>query len=101
MNTDQKPTIKSLVDSPLKKMAIGLFVATTIGQIAVPAGVAAYGGNVGWSAAEIAAKTAISFGVNEALLIGSVLVLGKPLVSLLRTKIKETFSRSKSVETKK
>ncbi|GAL31756.1 hypothetical protein JCM19240_5187 [Vibrio maritimus] len=48
-----------------------------------------------WPAAETVSVVGIGFVINEVILFGSIAILGKPLVSLIRSKLKSVF-RSKS-----
>ncbi|GAL17931.1 hypothetical protein JCM19235_6484 [Vibrio maritimus] len=92
---EQEMTIKDLVNTPLKKAALLMFILTNIGMVAVPAALAAYGGALGWSAGEVASASGIGFAVNEVVLIASALLLGKPIVALVKSKIKNRFGKKK------
>lgn len=96
IHTEQKEvTIKDLVNTPLKKTALTIFVLANIGMVAVPAGLAAYGGAMDWTAGEIASASGIGFVVNEVFIIGSALMLGKPIVALVKSKMKKIFGKKK------
>ncbi|WP_394149056.1 hypothetical protein [Vibrio maritimus] len=88
-----QPTIKDLANTPVKKLALATFVVANIGVVAAPASVAAIGGSLGWSASEIASYSGMAFITTEVLILGSALLLGKPMVALVKSKMKKIFSK--------
>jgi hypothetical protein len=95
MSNQSDLNLYSLADTPLKKLALVTFILTNIGMFVVPAGLGALGSALDWPAAETVSVVGIGFVINEVILFGSIAILGKPLVSLIRSKLKYLF-RSKS-----
>ncbi|MGR5285244.1 hypothetical protein ACP3V5_07995 [Vibrio maritimus] len=95
MSNQSNLSLSALVDTPFKKVALVAFILTNIGMFAVPAGLGALGSAMNWPAAETVSVVGIGFVINEVILFGSIAILGKPLVSLVRSKLKSLF-RSKS-----
>ncbi|MCY9874917.1 hypothetical protein [Vibrio barjaei] len=89
----KEATLKGLINTPLKKAAFSIFVLGNISLFAAPAGITAYGSAVGWSAGQIASYSGFSFIVNEVFIMGSALMLGKPIVVLVKSKIKKLFGK--------
>ncbi|MBY6195988.1 hypothetical protein [Vibrio hangzhouensis] len=80
--------LKTLVDTPLKKVALVAFIITNIGMFVVPAGLGALGASMSWPTEDTVSIVGIGFAINEVILFGSIAILGKPLVSLIRHKLK-------------
>lgn len=95
MSNQTNLSLFSLADTPLKKLALVTFILTNIGMFAVPAGLGALGSAMNWPAAETVTVVGVGFVINEVILFGSIAILGKPLVNIIRSKLKCLF-RSKS-----
>ncbi|SEF86188.1 hypothetical protein [Vibrio hangzhouensis] len=96
MSNQQDMNLKALVDTPLKKVAMVAFVLTNIGMFAVPAGLGTMGAAMGWPTEDTVSIVGIGFAINEVILFGSIAILGKPLVNLIRVKLKRIFKPAPS-----
>ncbi|MGR5348994.1 hypothetical protein [Vibrio mediterranei] len=95
MSNQQDINLKALVDTPLKKVAMVAFVLANIGMFVVPAGLGTMGAAMDWSTEDTVSIVGIGFAINEVILFGSIAILGKPLVGLIKSKIKTLFKSSK------
>ncbi|MCY9852506.1 hypothetical protein [Vibrio mediterranei] len=95
MSNQPDSNLTMLVDTPIKKVALVAFIITNIGMFAVPAGLGALGASMSWSAEQTVSIVGIGFAINEVILFGSITILGKPLVGLIKRKIKTLFKSSK------
>ena len=93
-----EPTIKDLINTPVKKAALVLFVLGNIAMVGSPAIGGAIGGWLGMSAGEIASLVFGVFIAAEVVIWGSIFIMGKAAAGLVKSKIVKIFKRKKKAD---
>ena len=94
-NQNSPRTIKSLVNTPFKKVMFGVQILSYVLIVGSPLIGGAIGGALGLKAAKTAGVILGVFIAGEVLFYGSLIFLGKELVLLIRDKAKGWFKKKK------
>ncbi|TFH28286.1 MAG: hypothetical protein E4H10_00945 [Bacteroidia bacterium] len=92
----QTRTIKSLVNTPFKKVMFGIQILSYVLIVGSPVIGGAIGGVMGLKAAKTGGVILGIFIAGEVLFYGSLIFLGKEIVLLIRDKAKGWFKRRKT-----
>lgn len=96
----QKRTIKSLVNTPLKKVMFGIQILSYFLIVGSPVIGAVIGNILDLKTGQTAGVILGVFIAGEVLFYGSLIFLGKELVLLVRDKVKDWFGRLRSAKAK-
>ncbi|MGF1750091.1 MULTISPECIES: hypothetical protein [Vibrio] len=88
-----EPTIKDLVNTPVKKAALILFVLSNITMVGSPAIGGTIGSMLDMTAGEIASLVFAVFVVSEVFIWTTILVMGKAAAGLVKSKIVKIFKK--------